>query len=451
MLVALIVERLLELRGLPVGFMPLVAAVAVAAVLGGIWSGLVATGLAALAHVSFFAGGAAPLDITSPDSVTRLLLFAAVGLVISVLTDRLTRVAAENARLYRAVAARGEELEAVVRAMDEAVLVADAAGRISRSNPSAAALFGTRPPATLEEAFRQLEPADGTAFRPWASFRRLPATVRATGRSVEASAFPVATAANRSLILVLRDVSAVREAEAVRDVFLGVLSHELRTPITTIYGAARLLRRQLQPDRRAELVEDLLAESDRLARLVEDVLVISRFEHGRLSASSEPLLLQRSLPAVVARERQRSPDTEFVTDLPSDLPPVLGDQTYVEQILRNLLTNAVKYGAPGGPVELSATTIGDEMAIRVRDRGPGIGAADRERLFDLFYRADTVRQRASGAGIGLFVCRQLAEAMDGRMSAATHPGGGAVFELVLPLASLELDEAEREPSALVPA
>ena len=104
---------------------------------------------------------------------------------------------------------------------------------------------------------------------------------------------------------------------------------------------------------------------------------------------------------------------------------------YIEQVLRNLLANAAKYGGPGSVVELEATADGESVRLRVLDRGPGIAEAEAEQLFELFYRSPSTAAAAAGAGIGLFVCRQLAIAMGGSIRACNRPGGGAVFELTL--------------------
>jgi len=120
------------------------------------------------------------------------------------------------------------------------------------------------------------------------------------------------------------------------------------------------------------------------------------------------------------------------------LPAVRGDLTYVEQVVRNLVGNAAKYGGVSEPVELTVEEIGAQVAVRVLDRGPGIGAEEAEDLFELFYRGATTAATASGAGIGLFVCRALVTAMGGRMWAAPRDGGGSEFGFSLPI--LEIDE-----------
>jgi K+-sensing histidine kinase KdpD len=225
-----------------------------------------------------------------------------------------------------------------------------------------------------------------------------------------------------------------RRAAEFRDAFMDVLSHELRTPLTTIYGSAEVLARErtgLDDAARRELLRDVRDEAERLNLLIEDLLVLSRSERGRIEAAVEPVEPRRVLRRVVAVEATRWPLIRFTTHFDEDLPVVAGEDVYVEQVTRNLLANAAKYGPAGGAVVVSAEQVGDEVLIRVLDEGPGLGSVDMDRLFDLFYRASKTARKASGSGIGLFVCARLVEAMGGRMWAHDRPEGGAEFGFAL--------------------
>jgi signal transduction histidine kinase len=242
-------------------------------------------------------------------------------------------------------------------------------------------------------------------------------------------------ASSVATILVMRDVTEVREAQALREAFLGVLSHELRTPITTIYGTTKVLNRRtstLDAETRDELIADIGAEADRLYRIVEDLVVLSRAETG-IELEGEPLLLRHLLPSVVGSERQRWPATRFEIEVPERLPTARGDATYVEQVLRNLLGNAAKYGPTPGTVTVSADATDDELIVCVLDRGIGVDPDEAPRLFELFYRSAATATRARGAGIGLWVCRRLVEGMGGRIWAKPREGGGAEFGFSLRL------------------
>ncbi len=233
-----------------------------------------------------------------------------------------------------------------------------------------------------------------------------------------------------------RMVEAERRQAELNQAFIGVVSHELRTPITSIYGGAKLLRRMGPADesKRADLTEDIEAGAERLYRLTEDLLVLTRVERGTLEIGLEPVAMPRVLERVIASEQERWPLTTIELVVQPGIPIALGDNTYIEQLIRNLVGNAAKYAPEGGTVQVVATSTqasepgGEEIEVRVLDRGPGLAEGDAEHLFDLFYRSPLTAKKAPGAGIGLFVCNHLAQAQGGRLWARNREdGGGAEF------------------------
>jgi signal transduction histidine kinase len=229
-------------------------------------------------------------------------------------------------------------------------------------------------------------------------------------------------------------LEAERETARLRDAFIGVVSHELRTPITTIFGGTRVLSRrwrEMEPAARDALLADVSGEADRLFRMVEDLLVLTRVERGRLDVGDDPVALRPVIERVLASERVRSPEVRFTAVIPADVPSVQGEEMYLEQVLRNLLSNAAKYGGPGSRVTVDALATAGAVTLRVLDEGPGIVDEEAEQLFDLFYRSPSTAPTVAGAGIGLFVCRQLALAMGGSILARRRPEGGASLELTL--------------------
>jgi len=342
--------------------------------------------------------------------------------------------------------ARAAQLKAVIQSIGDAVVVCDVLGVVLLANPAAESLLGDLLhdgltgilgafdwPSGAKAA--DLETGDGIEVHYKAGDG-----AAAVDEWIELSAFPILgseaeLSASGGTVLVMRDVTAARNARNVRDAFLGILSHELRTPVTTIYGGSEMLARRagtISEDERREVYEDIRAEADRLYRLVENLLVLSRVERQGLQIESEPVLLQRLLPRVIDGEAARWSMAEFKTDLPSGLPPVAAEETYLEQILRNLLGNAVKYGR-GAPVVVAASDRGSAVRVTVRDGGPGFPDDEKDRLFELFYRSPSVERTASGAGIGLFVCMQLITAMNGRMWASNCPDGGSEFGFEIPV------------------
>ena len=261
-----------------------------------------------------------------------------------------------------------DELAAVFASVSEGITVQDASGHLLFANDAAARLTGA---ASGEEMLRasaadlvdrfDLVDVDGAPFPQ----ERLPSRIVLTTGEATApkilgfrrkgsselrwshvQSSPVAGAAGRlsRVVTVFRDVTAEHNAEQTREVFLGIMSHELRTPITTIYGGSELLAHGMDGVRRDEIIRDINSEAGRLARLVEDLLVMTRVERGVLEIGDEPLLLQRALPAVVSSMRTTWPDLDTELVLEDYLPAVRGDATYIEQVVRNLITNAVRYG-----------------------------------------------------------------------------------------------------------
>jgi two-component system, OmpR family, sensor histidine kinase KdpD len=221
-------------------------------------------------------------------------------------------------------------------------------------------------------------------------------------------------------------------AAALREAFIDVMAHELKTPLATIYGGLQTVAHHeatLAPNLRAELIADATEEAHRLVRLVDNLVVLSRLERGVDIDLSEPLMVSHVTRAVVeAKVLTRGVPIAF--SIPAGVPPVRGETAYVEQVLRNLVTNAIKYGKP--PVEVIVEGADDEVRIRVLDCGPGV-PPDADRLFALYYRDPSSANRASGSGIGLFVCRELVSLMGGRTWARNRDTGGAEFGFSLPI------------------
>ncbi len=340
--------------------------------------------------------------------------------------------------------ARAAELDTVLGAIGDGLLVADEQGKVILANPAAERLLGARLESMSDLPVRK----DDVAYRA-ATFERYLARSPGKGKGwLEISHFPVAARGTSSDVVLIRDVTSAVENDLQRDAFLGVLSHELRTPITSIIAAVHLLRREQVQGKGLgpELLSDIDVESTRLHRIVEDLLVLTRSERGALDVRSEPVLVQRVVKSVVERARLDEPNVQIELVTNDDMAPVDAEPTYVQQIVRNLLSNALKYGrTPGQPIQIAISQGPDSIETRVLDRGVGFGPGDTDRLFTLFYRNPKANRSAPGAGIGLYVCRLLAEAMGGTAWARTRPGGGAEFGFSLPL--IGDDFPSREPAA----
>ena len=349
----------------------------------------------------------------------------------------------DQKRLFEAEATARSTLAAIVEQMPVGLVVCDVDGRVVLHNRRAEAIVGGELDgrSLLDPDVLPTFDADGSpvaGLSPLAAAMRDGAAVEdlqldlaipdGHARSIVASSAPVRDASGRivATVAAFSDVTERKALEAIRDTFIGILSHELRTPVTSILGFSRLLAdgsKGVASERRGELIGDIADEAERLHRLVEDLLVLARTERGVPLEVADPVLLQHVIPAVVASERRLWPDVRFDVTI-GELDTVSGDDAYVGQIVRNLLSNAAKYGHDAGVVEVIAARDGDGSVVRVLDRGPGVAAEELDRLFDPFYRTKAAQRRASGAGIGLFVCRQLVEAMGGRIWATRREGGG---------------------------
>jgi PAS domain S-box-containing protein len=372
------------------------------------------------------------------------------GRIVVVLRDITDRIEARARlqRLAQSERARNAELRAIIRAMGDAVLVIEPDGKVNLANPAAEAMFADERINQYEQLVSRLEDPEGRVPTLEALAGQGPVEFRlAAGdeRWVELSAYPVFTPREAptedgmeadvlETIVFIRDITEARRSRTMRDAFIGVLSHELRTPVTTIFGNSKLLVRpesRLEEDTRREVLSDIENEAERLYRLVEDLLVLARFERAPGRVGREPVLMQRVVPIVIRSERSRFPMTRFESRIQPGVPTVQADPTYVEQVVRNLISNAAKYGGANKTVQVTVAAEDDEVLIRVLDEGPGFPEEEAARLFELFYRSPRTSAMAGGAGIGLFVCKRLIEAMGGRMWANARPTGGAEFGFAL--------------------
>jgi PAS domain S-box-containing protein len=228
----------------------------------------------------------------------------------------------------------------------------------------------------------------------------------------------------------------LRVANAAKDEFLGLVSHELKTPITTILGNAEVLERRfenIEPESRAAALSDIRGEAERLHRIIDNLLVLARLEQGK-TLEREPMLVRRVVDLVVTAHRRAFPLREIIVRF--DLPPtpVLGSPQYLEQTLRNLIGNAEKYSPRDRPITVAASREGSDFVVRVLDEGPGVREEEIASLFTPFYRSGATAAMAHGVGIGLAVCKRLIEAQGGRVWAARRSaGGGSEFGFALPI------------------
>jgi two-component system sensor histidine kinase KdpD len=234
------------------------------------------------------------------------------------------------------------------------------------------------------------------------------------------------------------------ETERLRSSLLSSVSHDLRTPLAGITGAASSLLEsdeQFDPATRKELLETLYEESDRLNRLVHNLLDMTRLESGSLRVRKEWHPLEEVVGAALNRLAKSFHGRSVTTCLPEGLSLVPIDDVLIEQVLINLLDNAVKHTPSGSPIEINAWARDDAVTVEIADHGPGLAPGDEERVFDKFYRSNAPTSR--GVGLGLAICRGIVEAHGGHISAQNRPDGGVAFRFTIPLTGTP-PELERE-------
>jgi signal transduction histidine kinase len=354
-------------------------------------------------------------------------------------------------------------VRAVIDALPEAVFVTEADGAIGLTNPAADQLFIDEPVQDRHDLLSRFEEIAPGRPRPRATAPgaedRGPVTVRPRNRpnrwyalrsvsldeiddrgappDMPDSAEPAADEPAGRTAFVLRDVTDSRDLRPVREAFLAVLSHELRTPITTIYAGSSVLARRpaLSPPATRTLARDISAEAARLYDLVEDLLVLARLERQALDPLDETVLVQRAVETTLRLVGDRLADApiERVGDI--DAPPVHGDATYVEQACRNLVFASIRYaGAEPGRrlvVDIRADRSAGEVIVAILDRGPSLPSDELDRVFEL--PDPSTLGRLSATGVGPFVCRHLVESMGGRVWARNRPSGGLETGFALPI------------------
>ena len=242
--------------------------------------------------------------------------------------------------------------------------------------------------------------------------------------------------ADNRLHVALIDITERKKAELLKDEFIGMVSHELKTPLTVIIGALSVARMQgVSTGQAKEFVDDAINHAYILADIVDNLLELSRSQTNRLELRKEPVNAVEVARSVVARLKDRPSIHQFTIDFPAVLPPVMVDRLRLERIIHNLVDNAIKFSPKGGEVKLYARQENNQVVIAVSDQGIGILLSDQARLFGNFERLQTnLTDNIHGIGLGLRVCRTMVEAHGGRIWIQSEPGKGSTFFFTLPVA-----------------
>ncbi len=456
------------------------AAVLLSAVIAGSVSALLASILSFLAYNFFFLDPTGKFTVARPEEVLSLVIFVIVAMVAGQLAARL-RLSADRARQqteqsqalldFSRKLARAHGGDRVVDAIashlneslrrDVVVLLPSDDGELDLAaawppdqSLDATAMTAARWAMDKKESAGFLTstlPHVPYLFRPVMTGQRLLGVV---GLRMRAEEGPASGADDRTLSALLEQsaialdrarlaqentlASVAREREKVQAALLSSLSHDLRTPLASIIGAVSSLRElgdRMSPATRADLLASIEEEADRLNRFVTNLFEITRIEAGTLRARSEPVDIAAIIDKAVARARRLHPDLVVDISIADDLPSVLADEVFLEQVLFNLLDNARKYAGPQ-PVSIFARPEGGRAMLSVTDQGKGIPEADLEKIFEKFYRRAKGDGRPAGTGLGLAICRGLVGAMGGTITAVSPAlrKRGTRFVIRLPLA-----------------
>jgi len=365
-------------------------------------------------------------------------------------------IAVQNARLVHLVAEEKRRVEAVLEGSAEGIMSIDAERRILGFNAAMEKLTGhSREEVLGKECWRVLSPRDWEG-NPLCN-RQCPmlALAESSGRSFEqqgkikardgrdaevAMVYSIVRSPEGqplNAVVNVRDISRLREIENLRSTFLSMLGHELQTPLAIIKGYTSTLARndgRWDEDRVREGLGVIEEECDRLSKVMNGLLIASRIEAGALVLQREPVHLPSLAGKVVRKLQPVTTIHTFEVDFGPDFPAVAGDPARIEDVLTNLVDNAMKYSPSGGKITVAGEVSDGHVAVTVSDQGIGIPLRDVERVFERFYRVDSsLVQKVRGAGLGLYICKYIVEAHGGRIGVTSEVGKGSQFTFTLPL------------------
>ena len=372
--------------------------------------------------------------------------------VLSSFADQ-AAIAVRNASLYHSLAQETQRLDAIIEHSADGVLLLDAQYRIQTINRALAEMVGWTPEQARGQPCRRviaLHNAQGqdlcSSDCPLADLQAdQPLHVEGdvvrpdghrTSVSITYSPLYDAEGALVNIVGSVHDVTRFREAEEIKSMFISVISHELKTPVALIKGYASTLRRE-DAHWDSKTVQDSLTiieeESDRLDRLINDLLEASRIQAGTLKLQLGDVSIPKLAQKAVERFRVETTHHELQLDFPPDFPPVMADETRLEEVFYNLIGNAIKY-TEGGTIRVGGRAKGEHVELYVSDQGEGIPREQQARLFEPFYRVDSgLGRRTQGVGLGLFLVKAIVEGHGGRIWVDSAPGQGSTFRFTLPL------------------
>jgi len=359
----------------------------------------------------------------------------------------LESIFARQQELDRQMAGRESGTQTILGAMQDGLLVVDARRRITLMNRTFEKLFGLRDPAagvplleTIRHATLDWLIADtlrtGEAMRTELS---LADSQTHSERQIEVNAVPIKNALDETsgAVLLFHDITELKRLDQIRSDFVANVSHELRTPLSILRGYIETLLDNPKPSRQelARILAIMERHSKRLGLLVEDLLSLAQLESSNATLALSVVRVEELFNNVVRdwREKLAAKNLKVIVDVSPDASTLRADETRLQEVLYNLLENAVKYSREKGQIQLQAGRRGPETVLSVSDDGTGISKEDLPRIFERFYRADKARSRElGGTGLGLAIVKHIAQLHRGRVEAESELGKGTTIRVVLP-------------------
>jgi PAS domain S-box-containing protein len=349
---------------------------------------------------------------------------------------------AEAEAAARAVAAEREHAAQVLEAIGDGIFLLDDAGVIRFWNGAAEGITGFDSERVLGAPVTNVFPgwpavnAEVAVAVEGASARPVTVPVDIHGHELWLSI--VAVLSPKGIVYAFRDLTLEHRVDESKSEFIATVSHELRTPLTGVLGAAQTLLRddiQLKPEVTRQLLEMIAAQAARLSDLTDELLLAASLDQGDLSLEARSIDIDVLAAETIETMRPRVPATMALTLRAGSAGAANADRDRVQQVLVNLIDNAIKYSNEAGPVVVATKRLADRVRVSVKDKGIGIAEPEHERVFEKFYRSDPELIRLPpGTGLGLYICRELVHRMGGEIGVRSRPGNGSTFYFELPSA-----------------
>jgi two-component system phosphate regulon sensor histidine kinase PhoR len=361
-----------------------------------------------------------------------------IGVIISSFNSMVDRITLQIAALQE----ERKETDAILNNMKDGVILVDADGKVTLVNPAAQDMFNMDSASaigsSLIEVVRHYQVIDLWKECKQANSSKNTLIQLSLDRdSIQASASPIEENLPGDVLLLFQDLSLLHKLQTVRQDFVSNVSHELRTPLASLKALVEtLLDGALKDPKAADHFLQLMdGEIDNLTQIVQELLELSKIESGKVPLDQLPIEPGQLVASAVKRmqlQAERSGVT-IIQEIPIDLPKVFADFNRIQQVLVNLLHNAIKFTDTGGTITISAVLLSTEVEFKVVDTGIGISKEDLGRIFERFYKSDRARA-TGGTGLGLSIARHIVEGHKGKIWAESIPGKGSTFSFTLPLA-----------------